>query len=115
MKSSAPHTTEVIAALRSLMRRARAEKGFINSQIAVDVDDPTAIQYEERWQSGADLENQIRSLRYTQLISLMEFASEPPLLEFHFVSETRSLDYIAAVRDKRRPSNNNTTDRQHNS
>jgi quinol monooxygenase YgiN len=114
MKSPHPHTVEVIGALRSLIRRARAEKGFVSSQIALDVDDPTAIQYEERWKSGADLENQIRSSRYTQLLALMESSSEPPLLEFHFVSETRSLEYIAAVRDKKRTGNNAADRHQHN-
>jgi quinol monooxygenase YgiN len=98
--------------LRLLIRRARAEKGFLSSQITLDVDDPTAIQYEERWKSGPDLENQIRSAGYTQLLALMESASERPLLEIHFVSETRSLEYIAAVREKKPTRNNHTADQQ---
>jgi hypothetical protein len=30
----------------------------------------------------------------------MESATEPPSLEFHFVSETRGFDYLASLRGK---------------
>jgi quinol monooxygenase YgiN len=98
IKTSAIRTTELIQALRSLMRPARAEKGFLASQISLDVDDANAVRYEEQWESEEDLENQVRSSRYTRLLALMESASERPALEFHFVSETRGLEYVAAVR-----------------
>jgi len=32
---------------------------------------------------------------------LMETATEPPLLEFRFISETRGLEYVAAVRGEK--------------
>ncbi len=80
------------------MRPARAEKGFLNCQVSLDVDDVNALRYEERWESGEDLENQVRSPRYAKLLALMESASEAPSLEFHFVSETRGLEYVAALR-----------------
>lgn len=83
------------------MRPARAEKGFLSSQIALDVDDASALRYEERWESDEDLESQIRSPRYTRLLALMESASERPSLEFHFIAETRGLEYVAAVRGEK--------------
>lgn len=98
MKSPPLRTAELVQALRSLMRRARAEKGFITCQICLEADDANRICYEERWQTREDLEDQMRSSRYAQLLVLMESAAEQPLLEFHFVSETRGLDYVAAVR-----------------
>lgn len=80
------------------MRTARAEKGFLNCRLFVDVDDKDMVRYEERWQTRQDFEDQMRSARFTRLLALMESASERPTLEFHVVSETRSLDYVAAVR-----------------
>jgi quinol monooxygenase YgiN len=80
------------------MRRARAEKGFINCQLCLEADDPNTICYEERWKDREDFEDQVRSSRYTSLLALMESASEQPSLEFHFVSETRGLEYVAAIR-----------------
>ena len=109
MKSSAGRTAELIQALRALMRPARAEKGFLDCQISLEIDDANAIRYEERWESTKDLDNQIRSPRYTQLLALMESASERPTLEFHFVSSTRGLGYVAAVRGKSVSVDNSTT------
>lgn len=100
MKSPAFRTAELIRALRSLMRSAHAEKGFITCQLYLQADDPNVFRYEERWQTREDFEGQLRSSRYTRLLALMESASEQPSLEFHFVSETRGLEYIATVRGK---------------
>ena len=98
MKSSAHGAAELVQALRSLMRPARAEKGFLAGQLYLDADDANAVRYEERWQTREDLDDQVRSSRYTRLLTLMESAAEQPSLEFHFVSETHGLEYVAAVR-----------------
>ena len=98
MKSSTLRTAEMIQALRALMRAARAEKGFITCQLYLDADDDLAIRYEEQWRTQKDFEDQLRSSRYTWLLDLMESATEQPVLEFHFVCETRGLEYVAAVR-----------------
>lgn len=98
LKTSAPHRAEVVQALRSLMRSARAEKGFVAGRLSGDLDDAEAVTYEERWLTERDFEDQINSPRFTRLLALMETASEKPTLEFHFISETRGLDYVAAVR-----------------
>ena len=98
MRTSAPRTVEVIQALRVLTRAARAEKGFVTCHLCLEADDANTIHYEERWQTGEDFEDQLRSPRYTRLLALMESASEPPSLEFHFISETRGLEYVADVR-----------------
>jgi quinol monooxygenase YgiN len=99
MKGFAQRTPELVAALRSLIRAARAERGFLNGHIWVDFDDSNAIRYEERWESQRDLENQLQSSRFTQLLTLMESAMERPSLEFHFLYETRGLEYVASVRE----------------
>lgn len=100
MKSFPLRTGDMIQALRVLTRAARAEKGFITSRLCLQADDANTIHYEERWQTPEDFEDQLRSPRYTRLLALMESASEQPLLEFHFVSETRGLEYVAAVRGR---------------
>lgn len=101
MKSAPLRTAEVVQGLRSLMRTARAEKGFINGRLYLDIDDRNSVWYEERWRNREDFEEQVRSPRFTRLLALMESASEPPVIEFHFVSETRNLDLVRAVRETR--------------
>ena len=98
MKTAPRKTAELVAALRALTRRALAEKGLISCTSYLGADDANTVCYEEQWKSREDLEEQIRSSRYTQLLSLMESATEQPLLEFRFISETRGLEYVADVR-----------------
>jgi quinol monooxygenase YgiN len=100
MKSPAVRTAEAIKALRLIMRAARAEKGLLGCNIMLDADEGNTIDYQERWQSREDFDDQLRSARYTRLLALMESASEQPLLEFHFVSCTCGLEYVEAVRGK---------------
>ncbi len=89
---------EVVQGLRALMRAARAEKGLLACNLYLDAEDANTVRYEEWWQSREDFEEQVCSSHFTQLLALMESALEPPSLEFHFIAETRGLDYIAAVR-----------------
>jgi quinol monooxygenase YgiN len=98
IKTTPRKTAELVAALRSLSRPARAEKGLISCTSYLLADDANTVCYEERWESREDLEEQIRSPRYKHLLALMESATEQPLLEFRFISETRGLEYVAAVR-----------------
>src|SRR5689334_12112941 len=82
MKSPACRTTELVQALRSVMRPARAEKGFITCRLYLDAENGSTICYEERWTDPEALEEQLRSPRFTLLIDLMESAEEQPSLEF---------------------------------
>jgi quinol monooxygenase YgiN len=100
MKSSPLRAGELVRAFRLLIRQARAEKGFITCRLSLEADNPDTICYEERWETQEDFEEQARSPRYFQLLNLMESATQSPSLEFHFVSETRGLDYLASLRGK---------------
>ena len=88
----------MVQALRALLRSARAEMGFITGNLYGEIDNANSICYEERWEGAKNLEVQLRSSRYTRLLTLMESAIEQPSLEFHFVSEVRGLEYVAAIR-----------------
>ncbi len=90
--------TEMVQALRTVMRSARAEKGFIACHLYQEAENPNSICYEEQWEARKDLEEQVRSTRFTRLLTLMESAAEQPSLDFYFISETRGLEYIAGVR-----------------
>jgi quinol monooxygenase YgiN len=100
MKTSPRRAGELVQAFRLLIRQARAEKGFITGRLSLEADNSDTICYEERWETQRDFEEQARSPRYFQLLALMESATEPPSLEFHFVSETRGLDFLASLRGK---------------
>jgi hypothetical protein len=81
-----------------MARSAWSERGYISSRVCQEEDDPNAFFYEEEWSTAADLERQIRSSRYTSLLSFMEAAKAPPRIEFRFISEVRGLEYVEEIR-----------------
>ena len=63
------------------------------------MDEANTFWYVEEWQDAGDLERELRSDRFSQLLALMETSAQPPALEFRVVTETRGLEYVAAVRE----------------
>lgn len=91
-------TRQTIQALRSLMVPAQLDCGCSGCWLYVDALAPRSLCYVEEWAAPADLEHEIRAPRFTRLLSVMEGAPVRPSLEFRFISQTRGLDYIEAVR-----------------
>ncbi len=98
IKVSPQRLPDLTQALKSLMVSAQAEHGLVSCKLYQEVGNETTLRYVEDWQTAEDLEFQIRSNRYTQLLALMETASELPSLEFRTVSRTQGLDFLQAVR-----------------
>ncbi len=89
---------EMIQALRSIIALAQPQEGCAGCHLYVEIGAPASLYYAEEWETESHLEHQIRSNRFTRLLWVMESASEPPKLEFQFVSHTRGLDYVEQVR-----------------
>jgi quinol monooxygenase YgiN len=87
-----------LRALRSTMRGALLHRGCTTAHIAADVNDTDTFWYAEEWQDAGELEAQMRSDRFSQLLSLLETGAQSPLLEFRVVEAAQGLEYIAAVR-----------------
>lgn len=90
----------LIDALRSLMVPTRRERGCVSCQLALSSEssDPMRISYSEVWSSEEDLRDQVRSVRFSRLLELMESAFEPPQLQFELPGGARGLDYVEEVR-----------------
>jgi quinol monooxygenase YgiN len=91
-------TAEMIQTLQSLMLPLPAEPGFISCRLCQEADHDNTICYEEQWQTSQALDHQIRSNRYTRLLTLMDEATEPPDLRLNWVTEVKGLEYLEAVR-----------------
>jgi quinol monooxygenase YgiN len=99
IKVSSPYQLNtLIQALKALTVSARAERGMLGCKLYQPVGEETTVCFIEHWEATDDLEYQMRSNRYAQLLALMETAVEEPSMEFHTVSLTQGLDYLQAVR-----------------
>ena len=91
---------EMIQALRSISALAQPQEGCAGCFLFADIGAPESLCYTEEWETEAHLQRQILSFRFTHLLWVMESASEPPHLLFHFVTHTRGLDYVEQVRSR---------------
>jgi len=98
MTAKPRHAADAVKALRLTTIEARAERGYLASRIYQETDNPEALCLEEDWSSEQELKSHICSNLFTDLLLLMETASETPVLEVRVVSAVRGLEYIEAVR-----------------
>jgi quinol monooxygenase YgiN len=78
---------------------AGVEPGCMGCQILQEGPDALAFRYEARWKTQDDLLRHLRSEHYKRLLALMDLGSEPPLIEFHTVAETKGLELIENARN----------------
>ena len=93
---------EVTKALQTIMLPARLSRGCSRVELCAEVGRPDVLCYLEEWDVEEELIAQLRVERFSRLLEVMECASEPPFLEFRFVSGRRGLDYIASARSDTR-------------
>jgi quinol monooxygenase YgiN len=74
------------------------ESGCLTCRILQESNDPYSFFYEAQWKSQSDLLRHLRSDHYKRLLILMDLGSEPPVVEFHTVAETKGLDLIERTR-----------------
>jgi quinol monooxygenase YgiN len=94
--SSSRRAEELLETLRFLIASTRLEQGCEKCTVSVDPD--FTVHYDERWATQADVRRRVRSSEFTSLLGLMECASEPPDVQFDFVTRARGLDFVAEVR-----------------
>ena len=90
--------TPAVRALRSIRCAAQTERGLVSSRIYQEVDHPEKLCFEQDWCNEQELQSHIRSSCFTDLLMLMETASEAPVLQILSTDECSGLEYIAAVR-----------------
>ncbi len=97
----------VAPAKREQVRRALAawagptavESGCLSCRILQEGSNLDAFCYEAQWRNRDDLLRHLRAEHYKRLLILMDLGSEPPLVQFHTVAETKGLDLIEYARN----------------
>ena len=97
----APHAGArlLLDAFRSLMGPTRLEPGCLGCLVWEEIEDDSTLRYTEEWATEADMRRRLLSDRFTSLLAVLEAAREPPEVQFHFVTMTRGLEYVAEIRE----------------
>lgn len=80
------------------MLPCQSAPGFVSCRLLFDANDQNVLVYNEAWKTTEDLDRQIRSMRFTRLLSLMEDADQPPELKLSWVTDVKGLEYLESVR-----------------
>jgi quinol monooxygenase YgiN len=94
-------------AMREQLRRAltawigptQVESGCMTCRILQEDSEPHSFYYIAQWKTSEDLMRHLRSEHYKRLLVLMDLGEEPPVVEFHTVTETKGLDLIQHARN----------------
>jgi quinol monooxygenase YgiN len=94
-------------AVREQLRRAltawagptEVESGCMNCLILQEGNEPYSFYYVAQWKTPEALMRHLRSEHYKRLLALMDLGDEPPVVEFHTVTETKGLDLIQRARN----------------
>jgi len=84
-------------ALHTLMAATRTEPGCTGCSVSADIAEKGSIRYTEEWQSEEALQRQFQSDRFRSLVTLVENATEPPVVEFLLPGGSRGLEYVESV------------------
>jgi hypothetical protein len=94
--ATARDANDLLETLRFLMTTTRIEPGCL--ECAAWPEGDCTVHYTEGWATELDARRRVRSSGFTSLLALMECASEPPVVQFDFVTMTRGLDFVEEVR-----------------
>ncbi len=56
------------------------------------------IRYAEQWATETALHEHLRSDLYRRILAVIELSSRPPDVRFHYVSRTKGMELIEALR-----------------
>jgi quinol monooxygenase YgiN len=89
---------EILELLRYCMDGVRTKTGCLGTMVYEAGDQNETILYLERWRSAEDLHRHIQSNLYLGVLNAMDLANAPPDVRYYEVSETKSMELIAALR-----------------
>ena len=89
---------EILELLRYCADGLQTKPGCLGTGVYEAGDRNETILYLERWRSAEELHRHIQSNLYRGVLTAMDLASAPPDVKYYEVSETKSMELIAALR-----------------
>jgi quinol monooxygenase YgiN len=94
--------TEVMQTLLSMIEPTENVRGCLSCHVFRDIEDKNVFSLIQEWQTREDLDDHIRSDRFSVLLGTKSLLSEPQQIEIHTVSQSEGMEVVNATRNKRR-------------
>ena len=92
--------TEVMQTLISMIEPTENEKGCLSCHVFRDIEDKNVFSLRQEWETREDLDDHIKSDRFSVLLGTKSLLCEPQQIEIHTVSQSEKMEVIHAVRNK---------------
>jgi len=93
--------TEVMQTLLSMIDPTENGRGCLSCYVSRDLEDNNVFSLIEEWETREDLDNHIRSDRFSVLLGTKSLLCEPQQIEIHTVSQSEGMEVVTATRNKR--------------
>lgn len=92
---------EVLQTLLSLIESVKEEPGCKSYCAFCAINDKSRFMLLEEWETQKDLDRHIQTDRFGVLLGTKTLLCEPPQIQIHTVSQTRGMETVHAVRQKK--------------
>jgi len=98
MKALPEKHLELKQTLVALMESTRKEKGCLSHHVFKDIENDSSLSLIQLWQSQEDLDDHLRSDRFTVLMGTKSLLSRPPEITMGEISSSSGWEAVEAVR-----------------
>ncbi len=93
--------TEVMQTLFSMIEPTENERGCLSCHVFRDIEDRNIFSLTADWETRRDLDDHIKSDRFSVLLGTKSLLCELPQIEIHTVSHSEGMETVNAARGKR--------------
>ncbi|MGA8181815.1 MAG: antibiotic biosynthesis monooxygenase family protein [Desulfobacterales bacterium] len=92
---------EVRQTLLSMIGSPGKDSGYLSYGIFCDIEDKNVFNLISEWETREDLNDHIKSYRFSVLLGTKSLLSEPPQIVIHTVSHSEGMEAIDDVRSNK--------------
>jgi quinol monooxygenase YgiN len=100
MNSSIEKRTEVMQTLLSMIEPTENRRGCLSCHVLRDVEDKNVFSLIQEWETREDLDDHIKSDRFSVLLGTKSLLCEPQQIEIHTISHSEGMETVIAARRK---------------
>lgn len=100
MNTLIENRTEVMQTLLSMIEPTQNGRGCMSCHVLRDMEDKNVFSLIEEWETREDLDDHIKSDRFSALLGTKSLLSEPQQIEIHTVSNSEGMEIVKSIRGK---------------
>jgi len=101
MNALAEKRTEVMQTLLSMIRPTENGRGCLSCHVLRNMEDKNVFSMITEWKNREDLDDHIKSDRFSVLLGTKSLLCEPQQIEIHTVSRSEGMETVNIARGKR--------------